>query len=257
MLRLLSLAAALAVLPPLVAGTHGDFSTFTYALTWQPGICSVDDPPPTGAKEPETCAAGQPHTPLIGLHGLWPSMPQSLIADKTPIGTWFGKGCDLLHHGDAAPAISADLRAQLDAVMPHYKDDLLTHEYVKHVQCFDYDATAFFQEELAMRRIVEGSAFGGFLLAHAGRTVAHDDVVAAFKASFATTAAKALQLECSKDPAGRVVLTQFWMTISAPRLSSFPAATSFVDTPADAYSDTCPATFLMPTWRLNDQPNAR
>lgn len=113
----------------LTPAQHGDFAHYTFALTWQPGFCS------TGAG----CLSGQPHTALIGLHGLWASRPQALISRGISAPQWWSRGCDYFHHSDRAPRLSQAILEQLRAVMPHLKYSLLTHEYDKHVQCFGFD----------------------------------------------------------------------------------------------------------------------
>lgn len=242
----MSVAGASAKPAQLAAAKYGDFEIYTFALTWQPGICSIDDGPMVGADHPEHCAADQAHTPLIGLHGLWPSMPQALIKANVPVQQWFSRGCDLLHHSDEAPPLSADLQGKLAAVMPQLPTSLLTHEYVKHAECFGFDPTLFFTTALAMRQSVADAPFGRYLVAHSGQTVAHDDVVAAFEKSFNTTDAGSINLECARDSAGREVLTQLWITVRASALAAFPAARSLTHIPID--QDSCPVTFFIPSW---------
>ncbi len=230
---LLAGALFLAALAPRL---HGDFGHYTFALTWQPGICSTD----------EGCTSDQPHAPLIGLHGLWASRPRALIAEGVPLRTWWSKGCDVYHRSDAPPPISAALRSRLDAVMPHFAHSLLTHEYDKHVQCFEFDPTAFFTTELAMRADVANGPFGRYLVASEGRTVTHSAVMQRFAAVFATKHVTSLQLQCAVDRDGREVLTQVWMTIDARDLAAFPRGESLVN--ATTNQDTCPKFFLIPGW---------
>jgi ribonuclease I len=241
-----NLIAAVAMIAALVPAEHGDFGYYTFALTWQPGICSAQVGSLTGTGRPDACAADQPHAPLIGLHGLWASQPQSLVSANVPVQQWWSRGCDFYHRSDEPPALSDDLRAKLAVVMPHFRTSLLAHEYDKHVQCFGFDPTLFFTTELAMRQAVDDAAFGRYLVAHAGSTLAHADVVAAFEASFGTTDARSVQLQCSSDAAGGKELTQIYITIRASALAAFPSAASLTDTPID--QDTCPATFLVPAW---------
>jgi hypothetical protein len=42
------------------------------------------------------------------------------------------------------------------------------------------------------------------------------------------------------------VLTQFWITIAADRLSAFPQPGSLIDAPIA--QDDCPAAFVLPAW---------
>jgi len=223
-----------------------DFDYYTFALTWQPGICSVNDASLIGTPEPESCAADQAHAPLIGVHGLWPSRPQALIKASVRVQRWWSRGCDLLNHSDEAPALGADLQARLAAVMPQLQTSLLTHEYDKHLQCFGFDPTLIFTRELAMRQAVSDTPLGRFLTDHTGQTVAHDDVVTAFEQGFRTTDARAIQLQCVRDGTGREVLTQLWFTVRAKGLAAFPAAASLTHLPIN--QDTCPSTFLVPSW---------
>jgi len=231
-----TLCAQLADAAPLTPTQHADFSYYTFALTWQPGICGVD----------EGCVADQPKRALIGLHGLWASLPQALIAQGITPQQWWQRGCDYFGHSDAAPALDAGLQQRLDDVMPHFSKSLLTHEYDKHVQCFDFDPTQFFSTELAMRQAVVDSAFGQYLLQHVGRSVAHDEVVDTFRTAFATTAAASLQLQCGHDAAGQALLTQIWLTILSSRVADFPRPDSLIDAPIA--EDNCPSTFRIPSW---------
>jgi ribonuclease I len=225
-----------AAAPVLAPSEHSDFTYYTFALTWQPGICSTED----------GCLADQPKSALIGLHGLWASLPATLTAQGVTSQQWWQRGCDFFQHSDAAPALDAPLERRLDDVMPHFTHPLLTHEYDKHVQCFGFDAERFFATALAMRDAVAGGAFGAYLVQHAGRDVTHAELSAAFDTDFATTATTSLQLQCGHDATGRTVLTQLWVSIDATKLADFPQADSLIDAPIA--QDNCPSTFRLPAW---------
>lgn len=229
----LFIVAALAVLRP---AAHGDFGHYTFALTWQPGMCSTDS----------GCTEDQPRAPLIGLHGLWASRPQSLVDRGVPVTVWWSRGCDIYSHGTAPPPIPASLTSELDAVMPHFRHSLLTHEYDKHVRCFGFDPVLFFTMELRMRAAVVASAFGRYVVGRRGLQTSRRDLDARFDAAFATTQTASLQLQCARDERGRTVLTQLWITIRASALAQFPRAPSFVN--AVENQTTCPASFLVPDW---------
>lgn len=232
--------AVLALLVLLAAGLtpaiHGDFSHYTFALTWQPGICT------TG----KGCVRSQPRSPLIGLHGLWASRPRQLIERGVTDPQWWSRGCDYYGRSNAAPPIGSRLRAALERVMPHFTYDLLVHEYDKHMRCFGFDPTAFFSTELAMRHAVIAGRFGAFLVGHAGRVVTHTSVTAQFASAFATNQRTSLQLQCNRNVAGEMVLTQFWITIRASTIDRFPQSSSLID--ATVNQDTCPASFRIPRW---------
>jgi ribonuclease I len=232
------LAAAGARAAPLVAARHGDFAHYTFALTWQPGFCSSDG----------GCLPEQPHTVLIGLHGLWASRPQSLIRRGISAPQWWRRGCDYYHHSDSAPRLPPATLLRLNAVMPRLEDSLLTHEYDKHVQCFGFDPQTFFQTELRMRREVTDSAFGRYLtVAARGHEIRRADLIRAFTRDFGTDQSAALQLRCGRNEQRRVVLTQLWITLYRDALPRFPRDDSFMNAPIA--QDNCPARFLVPDWQ--------
>jgi len=222
--------------PPLVPAQHGDFDHYTFALSWQPGWCATG----TG------CRADQPRDQLIGIHGLWAGLPQSLIDRGLSRPQWWAKGCDYFQPSRARPALPPGLRHELAAVLPHTKGDILRHEYDKHVQCFGFDPVLFFRTELAMRDTVLATGFARDLQAHAGQSVAKEDLAASFSRSFRTSLPRAVQFQCGRDESGRTVLTQFWISIRSDALSRFPDARSLTNAPVP--QDNCPARFDVPAW---------
>jgi ribonuclease I len=217
---------------------HGDFRHYTLALTWQPGFCASG----------QGCLDDQPQRPLIGVHGLWASRPQSLIDARISAPQWWQKGCDYFDHSDATPALGESTIRQLDEVMPHVNGNLLTHEYDKHVQCFGFGAEEFFRTELTMRQIVADSSLGTYLSQHVGQNIRQDDLVAIFKQAFNTDKNGALQLRCENDRQGHRVLSQLWMTIRADRLDVFPNPDSWMDAPES--QDNCPSSFALIGWSV-------
>jgi ribonuclease I len=236
---LLATLASPARAATLQPAEHGDFSYYTFALTWQPGFCNSGTP----------CLDDQPHSAPIGLHGLWASLPGTLSATGITSPQWWDRGCDYFAPSDAAPAIDAPLQARLSSVMPHLASSLLTHEYDKHVRCFGFDASAFFTTELAMLDAVAASSFGRDLVEHEGGEASHAAIVAAFESAFATTSAASLQLRCTLDPVRGPQLEQLWITIDAAKLDEFPAAAALIDAPIA--QDTCPASFHLPAWNAS------
>jgi ribonuclease I len=137
--------------------------------------------------------------------------------------------------------------ARLNRVMPHLRDSLLTHEYDKHIQCFGFDAPAFFKTELRMRGRVRASAFARYLVRTAqGHQVRHADVIGAFMQAFDTHQLSALQLRCGRNSHGQVVLTQLWFTLHSDSTSRFPRDHSLMNAPIA--QDNCPARFRVPAW---------
>jgi ribonuclease I len=231
------LLAGPALAAPLLPARHGTFAHYTFALTWQPGFCSVWS----------GCRADQPHTVLIGLHGLWASRPRSLIERHISAPQWWRRGCDYYHASRRPPVLPDALLAQLRRVMPHLRRSLLVHEYDKHVQCFDFDTGTFFATALRLRRAVVRSDFGHYLTTSArGRLVARADVLHEFQRAFNTDQRAALQLRCARDHRGKVVLTQMWITLHADALERFPRRGALMNAPIAQHN--CPAHFWVPDW---------
>lgn len=232
------LLAGAAAAAPLHPAEHGSFGHYTFALTWQPGFCSTDG----------GCRPGQPHTTLIGLHGLWAARPRSLRDRHISAPQWWRHGCDYYHASDRPPPLPPALLARLGQVMPHLRHSLLTHEYDKHVQCFGFDPETFFTTELRMRHRVVESPFGRYLVSEAqGHEVTRNDLIDQFARAFDTDQRAALQLRCGRNRAGRIVLTQLWITLHTDALERFPRAGSLMNAPI-AQSN-CPARFHVPRWR--------
>ena len=192
------LAGAGASATALAPARHGTFGHYTFALTWQPGFCTTYG----------GCLRDQPHTVLIGLHGLWASRPRSLIDRRISAPQWWRRGCDYFHHSDRPPRLPRAMRSDLHRLMPHLRHGLLRHEYDKHVQCFGFDTRKFFATELHMRREVLDSPFGRYLSASAqGHDVRRAHLLHVFMRAFGTDQQSALQLRCARDRRGRMVLT--------------------------------------------------
>lgn len=213
---------------------HGDFGHYTLALTWQPGFCAEG-----------SCAADQSHDVDIGLHGLWASRPQDLIARHIAAPQWWARGCDFYHHSDAAPQLDSAMKRHLKRVMPQLDPSLLTHEYDKHVQCFGFDPERFFATALDLRRRIAASPLGDWLRRHAGQRVARADIRAEFDRAFDTDQTDALQLRCS-GPHGARYLSQLWLTIPRTRLAAFPGDAGLMNAPIAQHN--CPARFRLPGW---------
>ncbi|AXE30617.1 ribonuclease I [Chromobacterium phragmitis] len=245
MMRKLLSASLLAVLAgfvqadELTPARNGDFAHYTFALAWMPGFCQAGG---------EGCLPDQNQSELIGLHGLWASEPQSLADKGVAVSQWWEQGCSLFPHVTMVPALSEDLRQRLKETMPQLASDLQTHEYVKHAQCFGFDANEFFTTALQLREAALDSDFGRYLQAQAGRVRNGAELKDAFAKGYNGAARGALQLRCAKDAKGRNVLTELWFTLKKDKLESFPESDSFMDTPAGEREDTCGKPFLLPRW---------
>jgi len=237
LLAFVGAAPSPAPLAPLHPTMHGDFQHYTLALSWQPGWCASGP----------GCRSDQPHSTLLGIHGLWPSRPKALIDAGVTDPEYWRKGCDEFNHSDAAPVLDPKLTDELSVDMPHNESPLLTHEYDKHVQCFGFDANTYFATEIELHNRILNSPFGKYLIAQAGHQVAHADVDGAFYAAFGEkpSASPSLQLQC-KNTGSRTILTEVWFTLHTEQVDAFQATASLMDT--DPNQDTCPNSFFVPNW---------
>ncbi|NII09314.1 ribonuclease I [Oleiagrimonas sp. C23AA] len=213
---------------------HGDFDHYTLALAWLPGMCNGH------------CTTAQPTDVRLGIHGLWASRPQSLIRAGVVPPTYWRHGCELLG-GDARVALPLDAaqRKAISALMPHFSDSLLEHEFHKHVQCFGFNAPRFFAYEITLRQRIADSAFGQYLAAHAGKMVTRKAVLDAFSKTFGVHTRRALQLRCEHDN-GNAQLAQLWFTVHREKLGDFPKAAAFMMSPQK--QGNCPAQLRIPDW---------
>ncbi|MBS1001413.1 ribonuclease I [Acetobacter persici] len=224
----------------LAAPRHGDFGHYTLALTWQPGFCT--------GPEGNSCQADQPHTPLIGLHGLWASRPSDLIQAQVPVTTWWRKGCSLYDGGapSAAPALSDALTHRLSEVVAHTHSSLVAHEYTKHVQCFGMDGEQFFSVATHLRDRFAALPAAAHLLTEAGTRIAKADLTRQIEADTGPLPNRGVQFQCNKTPTGEAVLSQIWFTLKPASLDKFPKTDAFLSSPQ--LQDNCPAQFLVPQW---------
>ena len=97
-----------------------------------------------------------------------------------------------------------------------------------------------------MRDAVAFGPFGTWLRGEAGHAVRHADAVGEFTRDFHTPLLGAVQFRCDHDWAGRVVLTQLWITLRPERLAEFPEPATLLDAPIP--QGNCPAEFAVPGW---------
>lgn len=200
----------------------GDFSEYTFAMSWHPGYCAGQ----SGAPEC-TRAAG------LTLHGLWASLPERLKAEGMDTPQWWREGCD--HVAGKVPeknfcalapvTLSSAVRNRLEQVMPSTESCLERHEYVKHAVCFGFDKDAFFTRNIELFDTVSQSSFGALLTAPGRREIGRDELTKAYASAFGTQDTRSLKLICEVH-GERAWLSSVEIGITREGLDAFPAAAS-------------------------------
>lgn len=207
----------------LQPGQLGDFSEYTFAMSWHPGYCTGQ----RGAPECDSPGAG------LTLHGLWASLPDRLKAEGMDTPQWWREGCDHVtgkvpekNFCALAPVpLSSDVRGRLEQVMPGTQRCLERHEYVKHAACFGFDEDAFFRKNIEFFDIVGQSSFGALLAAPERREIQRNELIRAYGDAFGTRDTRSLKLVCDVHD-GRAWLSSVEIGITREGLDAFPAAAS-------------------------------
>ncbi len=200
----------------------GDFTEYTFAMSWHPGFCARQSGAPECARQ-----AG------LTLHGLWASLPARLEADGMDTPQWWREGCDHLigkvpekNFCALAPlSLSPEVRGRLEQVMPGTQSCLERHEYAKHAACFGFDPNAFFRRSIELFDSVSQSSFGA-LLSSAGRMeIDREALIGAYADAFGTRDTRSLKLICDVHD-GQAWLSSVEIGITREGLDAFPAAAS-------------------------------
>lgn len=214
------------------------FRHYTLALTWQHGFCATPKD-----HQPSSCPSEPANAPLIGIHGLWASLPYNLAQKFPPSPTpllWWQKGCALYKEAATLPSLSPQLQKDLARLMPN---TLLIHEYQKHMQCFGMNATEIFHIEESFQARILNSAWGKFLIAHQNQEVSKEILLQEYEKNYGKLPERGLQFRCMKTHDGHSFLTQFWFTLKPDHLIDFPHSSAFL--PSLYPQDNCPDHFSL------------
>lgn len=196
-MRLGSVAMLLALLS-LPAGAQ-ERTQYVLAISWQPAFCETrPELPECKSQTSDRFDAGN-----FSLHGLWPQPrsrsycgvePDTVRADKN--GDW---------HLLPEPGLSADLRSELERVMPGTLSYLERHEWFKHGTCYGDDAEEYFSDSLAMLEGINRSAVAELFAQSIGHRLTLIELREAFDAAFALGAGERLRLSCVNDGPRRLI----------------------------------------------------
>lgn len=192
------LPALLLMLLPSLAMAQ-DRTQFVLAISWQPAFCETRPNRPECESQTQTrFDAGN-----FALHGLWPQ-PRSRdycgVDARTVLADENGDWADL-----PEPRLSAQLRRQLDRIMPGTQSALDRHEWIKHGTCYDGDAEAYFQDSVDMLEAINASKVRDLFGASIGKELTQELVRAAFDEAFGTGAGDRVRLACVEDGGRRLI----------------------------------------------------
>jgi ribonuclease T2 len=172
---------------------------YVLAISWQPAFCETRPNRP----ECETQTAERFDAGNFALHGLWPQ-PRSRDYCGVDAGT-----VEQDENGDWAglpkPELSAELREELERVMPGTQSALDRHEWIKHGTCYQGDAERYFRDSVDMLEAVNASTVRELFSASIGEELTQDEVRAAFDHAFGDGAGERVRLSCIEDGGRRLI----------------------------------------------------
>ncbi len=221
-------------------GTPGQFDSYVFSLEWTPAFCEGKGSLPECARlTPDAFASTH-----LALHGLWPDQ------SSDPSHGYGYCGVDAqtrsLDRGATwcrMPALSlADATmSRLSVDMPGTASCLENHEWYKHGSCSGYGPDEYFARAAGLVEQASTLAFGRFLTAHAGQTVAAADLRAAFESDFGAGSGADLTLTCTRAH-GDALLLDVRMHLATPLRPAAELSSMLLPV---AGSGNCPSSFLI------------
>jgi len=184
------------------SGASGKSGKFLLAASWQPAFCESDSG--EDKKECVTETNDRFDATHFTLHGLWPQPRKNSYCMVSAND----KRNDERHNWDnlPEPALSPQVRTELDKIMPGTQSNLQRHEWIKHGTCFGTGPEAYFRTAVSLMGQLNNSELQRLAATNVGREVATADLRAAFEQTFGSGSADALVIECSKD-GGRTLIS--------------------------------------------------
>ena len=215
----------------LEAKTYSDFSHYILALSWQTGYCQSQYD--RYQKEAKICKKQKYSTDkrsYITVHGLWPSLPESIAARGVDEKRWIRYGCSTRPLPDMpqvnasnkcnAPVtgISLEVASKLADVMPAAGGDscLDRYEYAKHGVCFGFNSNDYFATMVRLSHDVKQQQLGNFIQKYYGQVVTREAFNHAVKESWGENAVQAIKLNCHGNPA---YLTDIHIALRADKIN--------------------------------------
>lgn len=215
----------------LEAKRYSDFSHYILALSWQTGFCQSQYE--RYKKESKICKKQQNSVDKrshITVHGLWPSLPESIALGGVDEKRWIRYGCSSrplpnmpqvnTSNKCNAPVtgISLEVASKLADIMPAAGGNscLERYEYAKHGVCFGFNSNDYFDTMVRLSNEVKQQSLGHFILEHYGQVVTREAFNRAVKESWGEDAVKAIKLNCHGNPA---YLTDIQIAVRADKIN--------------------------------------
>lgn len=172
---------------------------FTFAISWQPAFCEQNSYKP----ECITQTTSRSDATQFSLHGLWPEprgreycgvSNADMQADKR--GDW---------QRLPAPQVSAELRTELEQLMPGTQSYLERHEWIKHGTCAGVDAETYFSRSIALLDAINASGIGDLIESAIGARLDAEDIRAGFDTAFGQGSGNRVTIECGNDGSRRLI----------------------------------------------------
>lgn len=248
-----------------------DFKTYVLALSWQPGFCQSKDYAP---KECSTLRNGEGDLDALTIHGLWPSLPDSLQSEVRGVSNWHSKGCSAVTDSatqdkypiatkpwcDTQPvAMSPAFHQKLVKYMPGINEPTCLHqyEYAKHGVCFGFPPEDYFGAMVRLNSDLRNSPVGKFMKDNYGKVVKTADFKQVIAETYGVDASNyAVQLSCSnqgkkKKNNQQSFLTEMRLTLKEDAIN-FPLADTSFDTTQSNGGGNCGKSFKLIKYKMDE-----
>ena len=217
------IALGLAVFCATVALPAQAFDGYTLALSWMPAFCSDH------ADRAECKDMSALQSPLV-LHGLWPGWDVNGDGKRSADDAYCldaGPARDSVMQADKGDggwsdlpevALTKAMKADLPAVMPGARSQLDRHEWWKHGSCSGLKPIDYFAAAILLTRQMQIGAFGRFLDAHAGQSVALKELIGVFDQEFGAGSSRALKVSCVRGADGASSLTEIQLRLQRDQI---------------------------------------
>jgi len=202
------------VTPPAGGGQGGGSAPagrpdHVLAASWQPGFCETKP----NKTECVTQTDDRFDASHFALHGLWPQPRSNVFCQVSPDMA----AADKAGRWEDLPEVTlpAELRAELDKVMPGTASLLDRHEWIKHGTCYGDTMEEYYSDSLAVMAALNASAVRDLFAAGIGDTLTSAQIRDAFDAAFGPGAGSRVRVSCVTDPSnGRRLIGELTIGLS-------------------------------------------